>query len=150
MVDRSITLRTDTVTKDLDSENQRDLYLVAFGAYMRARRKRTGLTHTQAAAAARLSGSQIQKIEAGVTDTAGTHLLLLMDAIGATADEALGILRDATPTAEKGRQLGEEAPSPAPSDRLAAIITEIERDAARDPELLPALIGFLAGRRSRW
>lgn len=137
------------MTAELESEPQRDL--VAFGAFLRARRKRARLTHTQAAAAAHISGSQIQKVEAGVTDMGGSHLLLLMDAIGATMDEALTLLRDPEPSAEKGRLLGErEDGPPVPGDRLRAVIAEIEREAARDPELLPALAGFLAGRRSRW
>jgi transcriptional regulator with XRE-family HTH domain len=138
------------VTNDLDSENQHDPHLVGLGAYLRARRKRSGLTHTQAAAAARLSVAQIQRIESGTIDTRGSALVLLMHAIGATFDDVVTILLDPEPAAEKGRQLGETTPAPVPGDRLTAVTAELERDAARDPDLLPAVAGFLAGRRSRW
>lgn len=137
------------MSRELDSENGGG-HLVALGAYLRARRKRSGLTHTQAAAAARISVAQIQRIESGLIDTGGSGLLLLMHAIGATFDDAVTLLLDPEPTAEKGRQLGETTPAPVPGDRLAAVTAEIERDAARDPDLLSAIAGFLAGRRSRW
>jgi transcriptional regulator with XRE-family HTH domain len=127
-----------------------DPHLVALGAYLRACRLQRGITHAAAAAAARMSVAQIQRIEAGLIDTGGSGLLLLMDAIGATFDDALDLLRDPAPTAERGRTLAETPRVPVSADRLAALASEIEYQAGRDPELLAAVAGFLAGRRSRW
>lgn len=121
--------------------------LVALGAYLHARRKARGLTHAQAAQAARMSIPQISRIEGGLINTSGTSLALLLDAVGGSLADVLTILRDPDPTPEKARDLAEGSTGPG---RLASLVEELERDAARDPELLAALAGFLAGRRSRW
>jgi transcriptional regulator with XRE-family HTH domain len=135
------------MTNDLSGPDQ---HLAALGAYLKARRIAAHLSHAAAAAAARISTSQIQRIEAGLIDTGGTGLLLLMHATGATFDDALRLLLDPEPSAEKGRLLGETTLALVPGDRLAAVTAELERDAVRDPDLLAAVAGFLAGRRSRW
>lgn len=133
-----------------DAGRDLDLHLVAMGAYLRARRLACGLTQTQAAAAAHMSVAQIQRIEAGLIDTGGSGLLLLMHAVGASFDDALMILTHPAPTAEMGRELGETPRAPISADRLATLAAEIARDAGRDPDLITALAGFLAGRRSRY
>lgn len=131
------------------SEKPRDPHLVALGALLRERRKASGLTHTQAATAGRMSVAQIQRIEAGSIDTGGTGLLLLMEAVGVSMGEALAILHDPDPTPEKARQLAEGEGQGATRDELAGLVEEIARDAAGDAGLIEALGGFLAGRRSR-
>ena len=134
----------------MSDDRELDPHLVALGAYLRAKRLAAGLTYAQASHAGRMSVAQVQRIEGGRIDTAGTSLALLLEAYGGALADVLTILHDPAPTAERGRELAETPAEPVPAGRMAALVAELERDAGRDPELLAALGGFLAGRRSRW
>lgn len=132
-------------------ERNYDPRMAALGMLLRERRIQRKLTFAQAAALGETSVSQMQRIEGGQSAPNALTLLLLMHACGVTLEEALSVIFDPQPTPEKARAIAQSRPvAPAPADAVARVVAEIERDAAHDPELLAALSGFLAGRRSRW
>lgn len=124
-------------------DKEREPARVAVGVYLRARARRRGLTDDAAARALGVGSSTVQRLYAGRVGTDWLTLFRLLALVGGDAGHVAALV--AEPSIERAAELAEQGSTPT-ADPLAA---QLARAAVDDPGLVDAVLGFIAGRRSR-